>query len=198
MDLIETSRGQVRLSARGLARAGTAGWRYRDRTSRSSDLQGSGPGCDSLRSGGLCGCVRHWCDPLGGRGFRAQSAAQQQSVAQSYGRPGRSTANGAAAGRGRAGIVVALAAALLLGAGYGYLRWISTTQAPAFAGDPVKYGFADTPDIPGAWQFLDLSERWTANINAVRAKDGLPALSNRWCTDREGQDLRQQQSGAGR
>lgn len=87
---------------------------------------------------------------------------------------GSLTANGAAAGRGRAGIVVALAAALLLGAGYGYLQWISTTQAPAFAGDPVQYGFADTPDIPGAWQFLDLSERWTANINTVRAKDGLP------------------------
>ena len=45
---------------------------------------------------------------------------------------------------------VALAAALLLGAGYGYLQWISTTQAPAFAGDPVEYGFADTPDIPAA------------------------------------------------
>ena len=39
---------------------------------------------------------------------------------------GSLAANGAAAGRGRAGIVVALAAALLLGAGYGYLQWIST------------------------------------------------------------------------
>jgi len=89
---------------------------------------------------------------------------------------GSLSANGAAAARGRAGIVVALAAALLLGAGYGYVQWISTTQAPAFAGDPVQYGFADTPDIPGAWQFLDLSQRWTANINTVRTKDGLPPV----------------------
>ena len=34
--------------------------------------------------------------------------------------------------RGRTGILVALAAALLLGAGYGYLQWVSTAQAPAF------------------------------------------------------------------
>ena len=82
--------------------------------------------------------------------------------------------NGAAATRGRTGILVALVAALLLGGGYGYLGWISTTQAPAFAGDPAQYGIADTPDIPGVWQFVDLSERWTSSINAVRAKDGLP------------------------
>ena len=90
---------------------------------------------------------------------------------------GSLTANGEAATRGRAGIIVALAAALLLGAGYGYLQWLSTTQAPSFAGDPVQYGIADTPDIPGVWQFLDLSDRWTKNINDVRATDGLPPYS---------------------
>ena len=94
---------------------------------------------------------------------------------------GSLSANGAAAGRGRAGIVVALAAALLLGAGYGYLQWISTTQAPGFAGDPVQYGFADTPDIPGAWQFLDISQRWTATSRwQCRARGRLLLLGSRW------------------
>ena len=87
---------------------------------------------------------------------------------------GSLTANGHAAGRGRAGIAVALAAALLLGAGVTVLRWMSTTPAAAFAADPASYAIADTPDVPGAWQFRDLSERWTANINQVRATDGLP------------------------
>ena len=94
--------------------------------------------------------------------------------------------------------MVALAAALLLGAGFGYLQWISTTQAPAFAGDPAQYGIDDTPDIPGAWQFLDLSERWTANINAVRAKDGLPPFRTDGALTEKARSLRQQPSRPGR
>ena len=172
MDLIETSRGQVRLSARGLARAGTAGWRYRDRTSRSSDPQGSGPGCDSLRSGGLCGCVRHWCDPLGGRGFRAQSAAQQQSAAQRCGRRDRSPRTV----KRPAGVALAFSSrsrrhrcSVRGSAIPSGCRRPRRRPSRAIPSDAV----ADAPDIPGAWTFLDLSERWTKKINDVRAKDGL-------------------------
>jgi len=82
--------------------------------------------------------------------------------------------NGQAASRGRTGILVSLAAALLLGAGFTFVQWMSTTQAVAFAGDPAQYGINDTPDVPGAWEVIDESERWTANINAVRSSDGLP------------------------
>jgi len=82
--------------------------------------------------------------------------------------------NGQAASRGRAGIGLSLAAALLLGAGFAYLQWTSSTQAVAFAGDPAQYGINDTPQIPGAWEVIDLSERWTGNINAYRARTGLP------------------------
>jgi hypothetical protein len=85
--------------------------------------------------------------------------------------------NGQAAGRGRAGIGLSLAAALLLGAGFTYLHWTSSTQAVAFAGDPAQYGINDTPQIPGAWEVIDLSERWTGNINAYRATIGLPPFS---------------------
>ena len=98
---------------------------------------------------------------------------------------GSLSANGHAASRGRAGIAVALAAALLLGAGVTLLHWTSSSQAPAFAGDPTDYAIADTPDIPGAWQFLDLSERWTAAINEIRTRDGLPPyLTDSALTDR--------------
>ena len=87
---------------------------------------------------------------------------------------GSLAANGQAASRGRTGIMVSLAAALLLGAGFTYLQWTSNTQAAAFAGDPAQYGFNDAPQTPGAWEVIDESERWTANINAVRAQQGLP------------------------
>ncbi len=87
---------------------------------------------------------------------------------------GSLTGNGQAAGRSRAGIVVSLAAALLLGAGFTYLNWTSSTQAVAFAGDPAQYGINDTPQAAGQWEVLDLSERWTANINTVRSQQGLP------------------------
>ena len=76
VDLFETTRGQVRLSAQMLA-LGPFGRRYRNPASGPSDLQGSGPGPDFLGIGGVRGCFRHWRDPLGGRRFRAQSAAQQ-------------------------------------------------------------------------------------------------------------------------
>ncbi len=86
---------------------------------------------------------------------------------------GSMSANGSLVSRARTGIAVGLAAALLLGAGLTYLQWTSTTQAVAFAGDPKDYSIDDAPQLPGAWEFLDLSERWTANINDVRAGDGL-------------------------
>ncbi len=89
---------------------------------------------------------------------------------------GSMSANGSLVARARTGIAVALAAALLLGAGVTYLRWTSITQAVAFAGDPKQYSIDDTPLLPGAWEYLDLSDRWTGNINDVRAGDGLPPL----------------------
>ena len=85
--------------------------------------------------------------------------------------------NGQAASRGRAGIGLSLAAALLLGAGFAYLQWTSSTQAVAFAGDPAQYGINDTPQIPGAWEVIDLSERWTGNINAFRAQQRSPTAT---------------------
>lgn len=82
--------------------------------------------------------------------------------------------NGQAAGRGRAGIAISLAAAFLLGAGFTFLNWTSSTQAVAFAGDPAQYGLDDAPQPAGQWEVIDLSERWTANINTVRSQKGLP------------------------
>ncbi|ACV78342.1 DUF6112 family protein [Nakamurella multipartita] len=90
---------------------------------------------------------------------------------------GSMSANGSVVSRARTGIAVGLAAALLLGAGLTYLRWTSTTQAVAFAGDPKDYSIDDAPQLPGDWEFVDLSDRWTADINDVRAGDGLPPFT---------------------
>jgi hypothetical protein len=89
---------------------------------------------------------------------------------------GSLAANGAVVTRARTGVAVALAAALLLGGGFTYVEW-TNGQAAAFAGDPQQYGIQDAPQTPEAWEFLDLSDRWTGNINTVRAHDGLPPLS---------------------
>ena len=89
---------------------------------------------------------------------------------------GSLSANGTIVTRARTGVAVALAAALLLGGGVTYVHW-TDTQGQAFAGDPQQYGIQDAPQTLGAWEFLDLSQRWTGNINIVRAKDGLPPLS---------------------
>jgi hypothetical protein len=91
--------------------------------------------------------------------------------------------NGQAAGRGRSGIGLSLAAALLLGAGFTYLQWTSSTQAVAFAGDPAQYGINGTPQIPGAWEVIDLSERWTGNIDAYRLAGQREQEGHRRCVD---------------
>lgn len=90
---------------------------------------------------------------------------------------GSLSANGSIVARARTGIAIGFVAALLLGGGFTYLRWTSNTQVVAFAGDPKEYGIDDAPQLPGAWEVIDLSERWTANINAVRAADGRPPLT---------------------
>ncbi len=87
---------------------------------------------------------------------------------------GSLAANGQAASRGRTGIAISLAAALLLGAGFTYLQWTATTPAIAFAGDPAQYTVDDTTKTPGTWEFVDLSTRWTGDINVFRARQGLP------------------------
>ncbi|HOZ58555.1 MAG TPA: DUF6112 family protein [Nakamurella multipartita] len=89
---------------------------------------------------------------------------------------GSLSANGAVVSRARTGVSVGLAAALLLGGGFTYVRW-TNGQASAFAGDPKDYGIQDASPTPEAWELLDLSARWTGNINAVRVKDGLPPLA---------------------
>ncbi|WP_420119909.1 DUF6112 family protein [Nakamurella sp.] len=86
---------------------------------------------------------------------------------------GSLAANGTVVSRARTGVAVSLAAALLLGGGFTYVQWTSG-QAREFAGDPKDYAISDAPEVPGVWEFLDLSERWTGNINTVRTKDGLP------------------------
>jgi hypothetical protein len=90
---------------------------------------------------------------------------------------GSMSANGSIVTRARSGIAVGLAAALLLGAGVTYVRWTSTTQAVAFAGDPKDYGINDAPQLPGAWEYIDVSERWTTDINDVRTGQGLPPFT---------------------
>lgn len=78
--------------------------------------------------------------------------------------------------RARTGVAVSLAAALLLGGGFTYVQWTSS-QARSFAGDPKDYAISDAQEVPGVWEFLDLSERWTGDIHTVRATDGLPPFS---------------------
>ncbi len=89
---------------------------------------------------------------------------------------GSLAANGAVVARARTGVAVSLAAALMLGGGVTYVHW-TDTQAAAFAGDPKDYGIQDAPQTPSQWEVIDLSDRWTGNINTVRARDGLPPLS---------------------
>jgi len=86
---------------------------------------------------------------------------------------GSLSSNPTAASRGKSGVAISLIAAFIVGAGFTYVQWTSGTQAVAFEGDPAQYGFDDKPLLPGVWEVVDLSERWTADINAVRSGDGL-------------------------
>jgi hypothetical protein len=72
-----------------------------------------------------------------------------------------------AAAKARGGILVALAGALLLGAGTGYLTWLSGGQAQAFTADPASYK-ADTAAAQPGIEILDKTGDWMAAVNNYR------------------------------
>ncbi|MBN9607888.1 MAG: hypothetical protein BGO26_06665 [Actinobacteria bacterium 69-20] len=80
---------------------------------------------------------------------------------------GSASAHPQAAAKAKVGILVALAGALLLGAGTGYLAWLNTGQAEAFTADPTSYQAetaAPQPDI----EIVDKTGDWMIAVNHYR------------------------------
>jgi hypothetical protein len=71
------------------------------------------------------------------------------------------------AARAKAGIVVALAGALLLGASAGYLAWLNTGQAPAFTADPASYKAETAAPQPGI-EVVHKTSDWMVAVNHYR------------------------------
>lgn len=71
------------------------------------------------------------------------------------------------AARAKTGILVALAGALLLGAGTGYLAWLNTGQAEAFTADPASYKAETAAPQPGI-EVVDKTSDWMVAVNHYR------------------------------
>lgn len=72
-----------------------------------------------------------------------------------------------AATKAKTGIVVALAGALLLGAGQGYLAWLNSGQADAFTADPASYQAETASPQPGI-EIVDKTGDWMVAVNHYR------------------------------
>jgi hypothetical protein len=72
-----------------------------------------------------------------------------------------------AAAKAKTGIVVALAGALLLGAGTGYLTWLNAGQAEAFTADPPSYQAETQAPQPGI-EVVDKTGDWMVAVNHYR------------------------------
>jgi len=80
---------------------------------------------------------------------------------------GSASSNPQAAAKAKAGILVALTAALLLGAGTGYLAWLNTGQAVAFTADPASYKAETAAPQPGI-EIVDKTSDWMVAVNHYR------------------------------
>lgn len=72
-----------------------------------------------------------------------------------------------AAAKAKAGILVALSGALLLGAGQGYLVWLGGGQAVAFTADPASYQAETAAPQPGI-EIVDKTGDWMVAVNHYR------------------------------
>jgi hypothetical protein len=71
------------------------------------------------------------------------------------------------AARAKTGILVALAGAVLLGAGTGYLAWLNTGQAEAFTADSASYQ-AETAAPQLGIEVVDKTSDWMVAVNHYR------------------------------
>ncbi|MBN9610891.1 MAG: hypothetical protein BGO26_01070 [Actinobacteria bacterium 69-20] len=71
------------------------------------------------------------------------------------------------AARAKAGIVVAMAGALLLGASAGYLAWLGNGQAQAFTADPASYKAETAAPQPGI-EVVSKTSDWIVAVNHYR------------------------------
>jgi len=97
---------------------------------------------------------------------------------------GSLSANPQSAGRGRTGMIICLAAALLLGGGLRLAEWTYDSEARNFQADPAGYTVDDSPQGVDAFTVLDKTDTWTPQINQWRTQQGKqpvttePALRN--------------------
>lgn len=85
---------------------------------------------------------------------------------------GSLSANAPAANRGKTGMIICLAAALLLGGGLRVVEWTYNTEARNFQADPAGYTVDDSPKGAGAFTILDKTDAWTPQINQWRTQQG--------------------------
>ncbi len=80
---------------------------------------------------------------------------------------GSASSHPQAATKAKTGILVALAGALLLGAGTGYLSWLQAGQAAAFTADPASYKAETVAPQPGI-EIIDKTADWMVAVNHYR------------------------------
>lgn len=80
------------------------------------------------------------------------------------------------AAKAKSGILVALAGALLLGAGHTYLAWLSTGQAEAFTADPASYKAETAAPTPGV-EIIDKTSDWIDAVNNARTAGGAASVA---------------------
>jgi len=80
------------------------------------------------------------------------------------------------AAKAKSGILVALAGALLLGAGTGYLAWLAGGQAQAFTADPASYKAETAAPTPGV-EVVDKTADWIGAVNDARATVGAAGVA---------------------
>lgn len=80
---------------------------------------------------------------------------------------GSASSHPQAAAKAKTGILVALAGALLLGAGTGYLAWLNTGQAVAFTADPASYNAETAAPQPGI-EIVNKTSDWMVAVNHYR------------------------------
>ena len=90
---------------------------------------------------------------------------------------GSLAANANAAGKGKSGMIICLAAALLLGCGLRLISWSYDTEARNFQADPASYVVDDSPKGAAAFTVLDRTDAWSPQINSWRTEEGNPAVT---------------------
>ncbi len=85
---------------------------------------------------------------------------------------GSLSANPQNAGRGKIGMIICLAAALVLGGGLRLVEWTYDSEARNFQADPAGYTVDDSPQGVDAFTVLDKTDIWTPQINQWRTQQG--------------------------